>query len=476
MPRFRRRDCFALFLAAALPGQAHAQETGLRTWPADGASNVNPDTQFAIAFPAPPVLGNRGLIRVYDLADNSLADTLDMSIPAGPDWRRRRPSDAPPDTTVYQEKSVGGSPAVHFHPVIIHGRIATIYLHKALRYGRRYRIRIDAGVLSPEPVEWSFTTKAQPPPATATRLVVSADGSGDFSTLQGAIDFIPDNPARRITIFIRNGNYEELVYVRNKTNLIIRGESREGVTVGYGNNSAFNPGRPRYAFTLTGVSDVQLSTFTINNHYFGQAEALMIRGQRVIVDRMNLNGSGDALQLAAGGTMYFKETRLFGDGDTILTSAAAFFDRCEIRSLGPAIWPRNPATSRGLTFKDCTFIGIRRPPPWNLQPDGSGTISKVVIARIPDNNGTNYPYAEVVLLNCKLEGYEPDAWTVQPPPWDSSNVKFYEFNSTDLRGRPVDVSKRHPVSKQLTLPKDAELIADYSRPEFVLGGWKPVVL
>ena len=96
--------------------------------------------------------------------------------------------------------------------------------------------------------------------------------------------------------------------------------------------------------------------------------------------------------------------------------------------------------------------------------------------RIPDNGGTNYPYAEVVLLNCRLEGYEPEAWTVQPPPWDSSNVKFYEYNSKDLNGRPLDVSKRHPVSKQLTLPKDAATIANYSKPEFVLGGWKPVVL
>lgn len=44
-----------------------------------------------------------------------------------------------------------------------------------------------------------------------------------------------------------------------------------------------------------------------------------------------------------------------------------------------------------------------------------------------------------------------------------------------MDGRPVDMSRRHPVSRRLTLPDDAQIVADYSRPEFVLGGWKPVV-
>jgi pectinesterase len=50
-----------------------------------------------------------------------------------------------------------------------------------------------------------------------------------------------------------------------------------------------------------------------------------------------------------------------------------------------------------------------------------------------------------------------------------------EFNTKDMEGRPVDISQRHPVVKQLTLPRDAQTIANYSNPEFVLGGWKPVV-
>jgi hypothetical protein len=44
-----------------------------------------------------------------------------------------------------------------------------------------------------------------------------------------------------------------------------------------------------------------------------------------------------------------------------------------------------------------------------------------------------------------------------------------------MDGSAVDMSKRHPVVKELTLARDAKTIADYSNPEFVLGGWKPVV-
>ncbi len=55
---------------------------------------------------------------------------------------------------------------------------------------------------------------------------------------------------------------------------------------------------------------------------------------------------------------------------------------------------------------------------------------------------------------------------------DTSHLHLWEFNSTDANGKPVDVSKRHPASKQLSMPADAKTIAEYSDPSFVLGGWK----
>jgi len=54
-------------------------------------------------------------------------------------------------------------------------------------------------------------------------------------------------------------------------------------------------------------------------------------------------------------------------------------------------------------------------------------------------------------------------------------MHYWEFNSTNLSdGRPVDVSQRKAESKQLTKERDAETIANYSNPAFVLG-WTPAM-
>ena len=95
------------------------------------------------------------------------------------------------------------------------------------------------------------------------------------------------------------------------------------------------------------------------------------------------------------------------------------------------------------------------------------------IARAPTNNGKNYPYAEAVLINCILGGISPVGWGAMGG--DTTSIHYWEYNSTNASdGKPVDVSQRKPESRQLTMPKDAEIIADYSNPAFVLG-WTPTM-
>lgn len=490
----------------------------VRLFPADGAANVNPDTHLVLTFESPPVLGKSGQVRIYDAADHRLVDTLDLGIPAGPDPDGPRapsathsanesplppaslfapghptnadtpagtapghPGPAPRD---YQLTIIGGvTQGFHFHPIIIHGTTATIYPHNnLLAYGRRYLVQIDPGVLAAEGggfagiAGWAFSTKAAPPPADSPRLVVAADGSGDFSTVQGALDFVPDRPARRVTIFIRNGDYEEIVFFHHKRDLTLQGESREGVRIGYGNNSVFNgppaSGRPgaylggpsrRCAFAAYDCSGLIFSDFSVSNYYKGQAEGLLVSGERNIIRRLNITGSGDALNLR--GSVYLVDSRIVGDGDTILGYGPAFFRRCELSSHGAYMWIRNPEANHGNVFVDCTFATP-------ATPSRLGRRSDPVIARLPNNHGINYPYAEAVLINCRLQGIPPQGWG--PIAGDTSHLRFWEFHSVNLAdGRPVDVSRRHPASRQLALPGDAGTIARYSDPAFVLGGWNP---
>jgi hypothetical protein len=285
---------------------AHA-EVAFKCFPANHAVRVSPDTHLVLTFSSPPTLGKSGQIRIYDAADHTLVDTLDLSIPAGPDPSRRvaaTPSTtvtvldpavptspttttpavrtAPVDLHNYQLTTIGGLADFHFYPVIIHGNVATIYPHNnVLRYNHKYMVQIDSGVLTPatgvftgftKDHAWQFTTKTAPPSANTTRVVVAADGSGDFNTVQGAVDFVPDNPPARETIFIRNGTYEEIVFFRNKSNLTFHGEDREKVQVGYGNNSAFNPPLPgpnrRCAFSAYDSTGIEFINFSVSNYFF----------------------------------------------------------------------------------------------------------------------------------------------------------------------------------------------------------------
>ena len=129
---------------------------------------------------------------------------------------------------------------------------------------------------------------------------MAADGTGDFNTVQGALDFVPDRSPRRVTIFIRSGDYEEIVYFRNKSNLTLVGEDRERVQIHYANSEIFNPHPAnvatnewpgtfpsrRAAFMADQAIGVHLVNLTIRNTARGQAEGLLITGERNILSHV----------------------------------------------------------------------------------------------------------------------------------------------------------------------------------------------
>jgi hypothetical protein len=504
---------FWLFAWVALGAQAAAAPQGVAYFPANGARAVNPDTHLVITFASAPRLGSSGKIRIYDAADDRLVDTLDLAIPPGPtagpgalagrvpytpvpyEYRPgRRPTNADtvpgtpsgvavPTPPTYQLTIIGGfTDAFHFYPVIIRGKAATIYPHNnLLAYGRTYYVQIDPGVLTVADGRstgvsgkrgWRFSTRPAGPPADSSRLVVSADGTGDFNTVQGAVDFAPDTSDRRVTIFIRNGEYEEIVYFRNKTNITFLGEDREKVRIFYANNEVFNPHPPnvatnewpgtfpsrRAAFMADHSSGIHLVNLTISNTARGQAEGLLLAGDRNIVSHCTIIGSGDALQV--NGSVYLTDSLIVGDGDTVLGRGPAFFNDCELRSRGVFTWTRNTAANHGSVFLKCRFRATGDAP--------------TVIARAPVNGGRTYPDAEVVLLDCALDGIGPAGWA--DVGGDTTNVHYWEYRSTNPRdGSPADVTARHPVSRRLTMDGDAQTIANYSNAAWVLGGWSPAM-
>jgi len=242
------------------------------------------------------------------------------------------------------------------------------------------------------------------------------------------------------------------------------------VRIFYANNEVFNPHPAnistnewpgtfpsrRAAFMIDHCTDIHLANLTIMNTAKGQAEGLLINGERILVSRVTIVGSGDALQ--SNGTVYFTDSQLTGDGDTILGRGAGFFNQCTIYSQGPFMWVRNTEASHGYVFLHCVF----------KTPEGKET----VLARCPANGGRTYPYSEAVLIECRLLGISPEGWG--PVEGETDHIHYWEFHSVDLKtGKPIDTSRRHPASRQLDTVKDAELIRQYSQPAFILNGWNP---
>jgi pectinesterase len=479
-------------------------------FPSDQATLVNPDVQLKLTFKEAPRVGPAGKIRIYEAADDRLVDTLDLSIPPGPTKpvdpavraknylafpypyaRTARPTNrdtkpgtgsagATPTSNDYQLTIIGGfTDGFHFYPITVDGKTATIHPHHdLLEYGKTYYVEVDAEVFSvPNDgfrgitgKEWRFTTKpkTKAPRPDARKLTVSADGAGDFNTVQGALDFVPDHSKKRITIDVRNGLYEEIVYFRNKDNVTLVGENQEKTVVRYANNEVFNPHPAnirtnpeagtfpsrRAAVTVDNSNDIQIVRMTLQTTAPGQAEGLLINGERNILAHVTVIGAGDALQ--ANGRIYMVDSTIIGTGDTILGRGTLFCERCTIKSTRVMMWPRNRQENHGNVFKDSTFIGTDQQP--------------TTFARAPRNDTFTYPYAEVVLLNSTLVNIAPAGWGDADK---GGNVHFWEYNSRNRDGSPADVSQRVPWSRQLDRVKDAKLIADYSRPEFVLAGWKP---
>jgi polygalacturonase len=143
------------------------------------------------------------------------------------------------------------------------------------------------------------------------------------------------------------------------------------------------------------------------------------------------------------------------------------FEDCVCRSLRSNAYYtqiRNPGTNHGYVYVNCVFDGTQGVMGNSLSRIGTG----------------QFPNSEVVLIDCQVtSAVGPVAWLLQGRPGatggvPAANVHFWEYRSHDAAGQPVDVSRRLRGSRQLALPADAELIASYRNPSFVLGNdWNP---
>jgi pectin methylesterase-like acyl-CoA thioesterase/lysophospholipase L1-like esterase len=433
--------------------------------PSAGATNVCIDTPLRLVFDGPPKLSQSGTVQILDDA-GVVIDSIDVNVSV-------------------LSKAIGGLPNFNYYPVVITGNEAIIvFRNNLLAYGKTYEVRIaglfvdkagDAVSLDAAKT-WRFSTKPAAPTLPVEglrRITIAANGSGDFATVQGAIDFVPAGNTVPTTLFIRKGTYNEIIYFSDKHNLTILGEDRKGSIIAYANNQNLNNtdrnampgGYRRGMFRAVNCTDLTIAKLTLHNttpQGGGQAEAIILNGSanaHAIITDVDMYSRQDTLQI--NGQAYVSNCYIEGDVDFMWGVGPCFFENCRLRALrSKSMYTqiRNPATNHGFVYKNCTF-------------EGAPGVTDSVLSRVLQ---TRFPASEVVFLDCTLtDAVSPVGWRLDSPA-EAPDVHFWEYNSRDLNGKPIDDSMRFVVSKRLTMEADAETIANYSNPLWVLGSdWNP---
>ncbi len=420
---------------------------GFRPW--NQQTGICRDTALYIAFDQTPSVGKSGRVRIFN-SKGDVVDTIDLG--ANP-----------------QTRTIGGAPFSYF-PVIVTGNIAAIYPHQPLPYNDTYSITMDPGVLTdpsgapfagfPDTRFWSFSTQAAGPAAGTSSLTVAYDG-GDFCTVQGAIDFVPANNTQPVAITVRAGTYTEIIHVpANKPFLTVKGEDRDATVIQYANNNNLNPSVSSRSMFGVDASDFTLQDITLVNttpHGGSQAEAFRGNGQRILLNRVNLKSFQDTLMLQGSG--FVTNSYIEGDVDFMWGSGAVFFQNSELKALtssGYYTQIRNGQGQNGNVYVNCRLTAA----------DG---VTGMYLGRI---DPTVYPYSQVVYISSTMgPQVNPAGWLLNNAT-TAPNVQFWEYQSTDASGAPLDISRRASFSRQLTAAEAAQ----WSDPAFVLGGWVPATI
>jgi pectinesterase len=195
-----------------------------------------------------------------------------------------------------------------------------------------------------------------------TEYIVDRNGTGDFRTIQEAINAVRTaDPRGRITIHIKNGIYKEkLIIPPHVTNIRMVGEDRDKTVINYDDHANINKMGTfkTYTFLLSG-NDITLENLTVENSAapLGQAVALHIEGDRVIVRNCRLLGNQDTLYAGRDGArQYFENCYIEGTTDFIFGPSTAWFEKCTIHCkrnsyITAANTPQN--IKYGYIFNNC---------------------------------------------------------------------------------------------------------------------------
>lgn len=291
-----------------------------------------------------------------------------------------------------------------------------------------------------------------------TRITVAPDGSGDYQSIQAAIDASKAFPDERIVIFIKNGIYREKVKIHSwNTRLSLVGESRDKTIITNGDYfGSINRGRNSTFFTYTMLveaNEFYAENLTIENSAgpVGQAVALHVEADRCAFINCRFLGHQDTLYLAGEkARQFFKDCYIDGTTDFIFGEATAVFQDCELRSKSDS-YITAASTPQGVEYG---FVFI------NCKLTADEGVSRVFLGR-PWRN-----YAKTVFVRTEMGAHiRPEGWNNWGRPGAQETVFYAEFQSSGPGANP---DERVEWAHQLTRKQSSKYT-----PEKIFGDWRP---
>jgi len=295
-------------------------------------------------------------------------------------------------------------------------------------------------------------------------IFVARDGTGEFRTIDEAIEVCRAFMDYHKVIFVKNGTYKEkLIIPQWLQNIEICGESKEKTIITYDDHANVKrpeTGKPMgtfrtYTLKIEGNA-ITLKNLTIENNSarLGQAVALHTEGDRLLFINCRFIGHQDTIYTGVAGTrLYFKGCYICGTTDFIFGPSIAWFEDCTIESLvnsyvTAASTPQDQAY--GYVFNNCRLIA----------KEG---VDQVYLGR-PWRD-----YGYTLFMNCELGGHiRPEGWHH----WEKQREQTARYLEYNNRGEGAQTKERVAWSRQLTKKEAAQITPETV---FSVGSkWNPL--
>ena len=291
-------------------------------------------------------------------------------------------------------------------------------------------------------------------------FIVAADGSGNFKTVQEAINAVPDFRKKETIIFIKKGIYKEkLILAASKQQVRLIGESLNETILTYDDyaqkKNAFGEekgtsGSSSFYIYGEGFSAENL-TFENSAGPVGQAVAVWAGGDKLVFINCRFLGFQDTLYTyGANNRQYYKNCYIEGTVDFIFGASTAWFEQCNIfcKKTGYITAASTADTTRyGYVFNKCKIIG-------------DAAANSFYLGR------PWRPYAKVAYLNCELPDLiRPEGWHNWGKESNEKTAYYAEYRNTGKGAKP---NNRVKWSHQLTKAEYHAYIL-----ENVFRGWNP---